>query len=163
MKKLLTTLIMAILLMGCASDGIKPAPTKPVKEAPYAELRGDTSLVVKTNVQVLSSSGEVVTIPLITKTEPKKGKGPEQLYVVTVTTNDIKPTLNPTNSPAITKLPEPLPPKKSWWECNKKKLLIYYAFSAASGLGIWKAWGKIFGKKKVKSQLVQTGNFGDRS
>jgi hypothetical protein len=173
MKKVFTSMFLVLaLLVACATDGIKPSDHKPIKPTPYAELRSDPNVVVRTNVQVLSSNGEVVTIPLVAKKSkssseakiPNGGRlASEQLYVVTVQTNDIKPSITEITTNVV-KLPEPIPAKKSWWERNKKKLLSYYAFSAVSGLIIWKGWDRFFGKKKkVKAKLVQTGNFDGRA
>lgn len=170
MKKVFLILLSLMLITGCQSTkGIPKQKLTPIQPAAYADLRGKTNVVVKRHVNVLTSTGETVNIPLVSTNPPesviakltKKETKPETLFIVEVDDKLTAPTKEtPKTNYVSTALPEPQPQKPTWWERNKKSLLSFYISVAVVSSGIWFGWSKFFKKKPApKAKLVQTGDF----
>jgi len=172
-KIILILLIFACLITGCHT-GIKPQKAKIIKPIPYSELAGiaKTNLTVKTNLNLVTSEGKVVKVPVITTNSPvvstQKVKQPEPQQFIIVYD---KPVTEPAPAPVKQEVvPQPVrnegldvpkveePKKKDFWE--KYKTLIGYYISVGLLAGaLWFAYNSLFNKKKIKSKLIQTGHY----
>jgi hypothetical protein len=169
MKRILTLILGLMLVTGCNTSGIKHQHLEPVQPAAYADLQGNKNVTIREHVPVLTSSGEVVNIPLVSTNPPKsvirritEDSKKETLFVVTVESPKIAPPKEtPKTEAGINKLPEPQPKKLTWWQKNGKRLITFYGSSGIVGLGVWYGWAKFFSKRKKKkaTELVQTGDF----
>ena len=157
MKKFILILTLAMLCMGasCNQKNIRPIPIKPIPAASLSDL---TNIVVKTNLNLINNKGESVQIPVITT----NSKDPE--FFVIIAPENIEQKTKLFSAPTTEQLkkalePKKETPKKTFWE-KYKGLAMYYGFIIFLGGVIWYFWDNLFKKnKKIKSKLVQTGNY----